>query len=164
MFLTRSIFLQVSVIWDRILRWQPYIRNYDKSFDDDEDMKMFRDSLIPYYFSPGIETLHIENNGTFELFNSGGGIGTDKYLEDLVTTPMKGIDNGEEWKIKTGIYWERERLIFTQSVKRHHLHLEGTLRNFPNSDRYKGLYEMVEDYDFIFWWRLSRCHNDRKKV
>ena len=77
---------------------------------------------------------------------------------------MRGIDNGDQWKRKAGIYWERDKQIFTQSIRRHHLHLEGSLHNFPDSDRYKGLYEIIEDYDLLFWVRLSRCHDDRKKV
>lgn len=77
---------------------------------------------------------------------------------------MRGIDNGEEWKLKAGIYWKRDRKLFTQSVIRQHLHLDGSVRNFPDSDRYKGLYEMADEYDFFFWWRLSRCHEERKKV
>ena len=77
---------------------------------------------------------------------------------------MKGIDNGKDWKIKAGISWEREWKLFTQSVKRHHLHLQGSIHSFPDSDRYKGLYEMAEDYDFFFWFRLYRCHDKRKKV
>ena len=85
-----------------------------------------------------------------DFYILGGGISSDKYLEDLVTTPMRGIDNGEEWKLKAGIYWKRDRKLFTQSVIRQHLHLDGSVRNFPDSDRYKGLYEMADEYrDFL---------------
>ena len=105
---------------------------------------------------------------------SGGGIGSDKCLEELVTTTMRGIDNTEEWKLKVGIFWERINERFkikyqtyktqVQSKKRHHLHLENSHDLFPNSDRYKGLYEMAANYDLFFWWRLSKCHEKRKKV
>ena len=90
---------------------------------------------------------------------SGGGIGFDKCLEELVTTTMRGIDNTEEWKLKVRIFWERINERFkikyqtykqqVQSKKRHHLHLENSHDLFPNSDRYKGMrWQPITIYSF----------------
>ena len=124
---------------------------------------MVRDSLIPYYFSPGTHALRTIKTSVSKLRISGGGISSDKYLEELFTTPMIGIENEDQWKIKAGIDWERRRKRFHQFIKRHHLHVEGSSYKFPTSDRYRRLYEMAENYDFFFWYRLSRCHEERKR-
>ena len=85
-------------------------------------------------------------------------------LQSLIISGMRGVGNEEDWKQRTGIYWEKLRSTHHhfQSVKRYHMHFGNSPSTFSDSDRYKGLYEIADD--FFFWYKLNRCHAKRKKV